>query len=350
MEARDNGRVRTLFNSRAYGTLGRTEIRWEIDNALREIDPDAVAINGWSVPEALAAVTWCQKNRRTAILMAETHRPSGNWLKEFLKRRRVRRFDGAIVGGRWHAVYLEGLGFDPGRIHVGYDAVDNEHFARGADAARFEDARIREHLRLPARYFFANTRFLPRKNIDGLLHAYNRYRNEQRSAEGPWHLVVSGSGEMEGSWKALAGHLGLADIVHWPGFVQYPELPAYYGLAGAFVHVAREEAWGLVVNEAAAAGLPLIVGKRVGAACELVQDGENGFLVDAEDHAGIAEAMAAIASVGQGSRDQFGHCSFQLVAPFGVERFGSALSAVLAETIKFPEGCPPLRARFAKLD
>lgn len=321
--------IRTLFPAGAYASLSPRQVAKAVGEALTAADPAAVAINGWSVVEAVAAARWCRRNRRLAILMSETHRPSGNPLKEFVKRRRIRRFREALVGGRWHAEYLAGLGFDPGRIHLGYDVVDNQHFSAGADAARGQDRESRCRLGLPERYFYANTRFLPRKNVDALLRAYASYRQGRVMGNDRWHLVVSGSGEREGEWKSLATQLGLGESVHWPGFVQYPDLPAFYGLAGAFVHVAKEEAWGLVLNEAAAAGLPLIVGKRVGAACELMREGENGYLVDPEDQRAIAGAMSALAGMAPADRNALGNRSCLLVAPFGPERFGKGLLAGL---------------------
>ena len=233
------------------------------------------------MPEAVAALGWCRSNRRRGILMSETFEPSRNPLKTYMKQRRVRQFDAALVGGWLHAGYLASLGYPSNRTEIGYDVVDNQHFNRAVPSFTGRCAGVCEK-----RYFLANTRFLKRKGIDALLRAYARYRAlevQQRPGSAPWHLVISGSGEMERPWKQLAGELRVADTVHWPGFLQYQDLPSMYRSAGVFVHPARQEPWGLVVNEAAAAGLPLIVGRHVGAACELVRDGENGFLVDPDD-------------------------------------------------------------------
>ncbi|MEX1027724.1 MAG: glycosyltransferase [Candidatus Paceibacterota bacterium] len=306
---------------------------------LDEIQPDAVAINGWSVPEARAAATWCRRNRRLAILMSETFESSAQWWKEQVKRRRVRRFDAALVGGRWHADYLVSLGFPRNKIHVGYDAVDNAHFYAETSVRPSTHATETSKLQLPARYFFANTRFLPRKNIDGLLHAYSQYRADVRKKDAvcePWHLVISGSGEMENAWKTLAMELGLSATVHWPGFLQYDELPFYYSNASAFVHVAHREAWGLVVNEAAAAGLPLIVGNRVGSTCELVRDGINGILVDSTDTAQLSKALLRIATLGDERRRAMGRVSRRLADAYGPERFGTACAKILGDRVCTP--------------
>jgi glycosyltransferase involved in cell wall biosynthesis len=313
---------RTLFPEVAYASLDARRIRRAVTSALDAIGPAAVCINGWAVPEAVAALRWCRARKRRAVLMSESFEPSKSPIKEWVKRRRVRRFHAAIVGGSWHASYLSSLGFAR-PIELGYDVVDNRHFAEGGAWA---GARCGSLAGNP--YLFANVRFLERKGIDALLRAYARYRMRAASAHAGrpvWHLVISGGGEKEPFWKRLALDLDVADTVHWPGFLQYAEVAAAYRSAGMFVHPARREAWGLVVNEAAAAGLPLIVGRRVGAACELVRDGENGFLVDPDDEHALAGVVTHIATMPDEARAAMGAASRRLAARFEPERFGEAV-------------------------
>src|SRR5258706_11264440 len=80
------------------------------------------------------------------------------------------------------------------------------------------------------------------------------------------------------------------------GFKQYGDLPAFYGLAGGFVHVSRVEQWGLVVNEARAAGLPVIVSHSCGCAEDLVEQGVNGWAVDPFDGDAIAARLTDLAA------------------------------------------------------
>jgi 1,2-diacylglycerol 3-alpha-glucosyltransferase len=322
----------TLFADREYASLRRSELTRAVWNQLERIQPDAVAINGWSVPEAMIALRWCKRRDRLAILMSETFKPSGNRIKEWVKKRRVRRFDAAIVGGRWHRSYLNQLGFPDHRIAIGYDAVDNDYFASGAERARSGSGsgsdQLRRELALPERYFFANTRFLPRKNIDGLLSAFASF--SRKIAD--WALVISGSGPMERTWKQQAVDRGIRDRVRWIGFLQYEQLPTVYGLASCFVHPAHEEPWGLVVNEACAAGLPVIVGDRVGASCELVMDGENGLLVDSTSESQLVDALQRIVMATDRERKSMGEASLRLVRALTPECFGSTLRDLTSVT------------------
>lgn len=324
-------RVVTLFPDRGYRDLSRKEIALELDRVFAEIDPAAVAINGWSVPEAVAAADWCRSRRCPAILMCGTHQPAGTkrWWKEAMKWWRVRRFDRATASGRWHAEYLTKLGMPRDRISIGYDVVDNGYFAEEAARVRSERVVTRAQLDLPEDYFFVNTRFLTRKNVDGILRAFARWRTQESELSADWQVVISGSGEKEREWKTLAQELGLADHIQWRGFVQYEQLPAFYALARAFVHVAHFEAWGLVLNEAAAVGLPIIAGDQVGSTCELVKDGENGWLVDSRNDEALAAALHQAAVMNDQERAAFGERSREIVESFGPSRFGRAIQSAL---------------------
>lgn len=313
---------RTLFPKANYVQVSSAAIRRAVERVLTELKPHAVCVNGWAGPEAVTALRWARRAGARTVLMSETFESAFNPFKRTVRRWRAGRCDAALVGGRLQAGYLRQLGFDPDAVALGYDVVDNAHFARPEPAPPPWVPRV------PARrYFFANTRLLERKGIDALLRAYAGYRAMAgRPAGGePWQLVISGSGEMERRWKALASELGIAGAVHWPGFLQYGELPGAYQYAGAFVHPARREPWGLVVNEAAAAGLPLLVGRRVGAACELLRDGENGFLIDPDAIESFSGRLLRIADMADHERAAMGRHSQDLVANFGPERFGCAL-------------------------
>ncbi len=90
---------------------------------------------------------------------------------------------------------------------------------------------------------------------------------------------------------------GFAHAIHRPGFLQVGDLPRWYAHAGAFVLPSLMEPWGLVVNEAAASGLPLLVSNRAGCSATLVPDpeGTTGARFDPMDVEGIAAKMSWIA-------------------------------------------------------
>jgi glycosyltransferase involved in cell wall biosynthesis len=111
--------------------------------------------------------------------------------------------------------------------------------------------------------------------------------------------------------------------VHLPGFKQYDELPVYYALANAFVHASTTEQWGLVVNEAIASGLPVIVSERCGCVPELVQG--NGFTFNPMDEDELASLLFRMATSSEDDRRRLGDASYMIAANFVPDRFGEGL-------------------------
>jgi 1,2-diacylglycerol 3-alpha-glucosyltransferase len=308
-----------------------------MDQVLSTLRPDAVAIPGWSHRGALAALLWCQRRRIAAILMTEsTARDAARrpW-KEAVKRRIAARFGAALAGGTAHLAYLRELGMPPERVFDGYDVVDNDHFARAADATRESAIQARCRLGLPERYFLASCRFVEKKNLCGLLEGFARYRD--RAGPQPWHLVLLGDGQLRPRLLERVAERGLRDLVHLPGFQQYERLPAFYGLAGAFVLASTSEPWGLVVNEAMAAGLPVLVSDRCGCAPDLVVPGVNGYRFDPLDPERLADLLLHVAADGC-DRQGLARAGRAIIAEWTPERFAGNLRRAAIAALATPAG------------
>ena len=325
------------------------EIAHRLYSLLEREAPDTIFIPGWSDPAALTALDWALTSNVPVVIMSESPRPDEDRraLKEFLKRRLVQLCSAALVGGSPHAEYMEELGMSGNRIFTGYDAVDNDYFVAGAQRARENASRLRAELSLPERYFIASARFVERKNLVRLLRAYARYRRlsstqdyrttplqDNESVSGsevsgpwsmvrgsPWNLVLLGDGPLKSDLCHGTSDLGLGNSVLLPGFKQYDELPSYYGLASAFVHTSLSEAWGLVVNEALASGLPVIVSKQCGCGRDLVHNGENGFQFDATDEHALAQLMLRVASMSPTDLAAMGEKGRKVVAKWSPQNF-----------------------------
>ena len=315
---------RTLFPAENTVRMTVPEVRRRMFAALDELRPDVVAVPGWSFPDALAALTWCARSATPSIVMSESqahdHRRAA-W-RELVKRRLVRMNAAGFVGGRRHIDYLMELGLPRERVFTGYDVVDNEHFASGADAARAQKEQCRQRLRLPRNYFLASNRFIEKKNLPGLLRAFANYR--RRAGGAAWDLVMLGDGPERSHLERTCRDLDIQHHVQFSGFQQYDVLPAYYGLAQAFVHASTTEQWGLVVNEALSAGLPVIVSDRCGCAPELVRHGDNGYTFDPGDENELSRLLERVATAGDG-RAVMGKRSREIVSDWSPDAFGDGI-------------------------
>ena len=271
-----------------------------VREALQRHQPEVIAIPGWSDPAALAALGWGLNHGVPCVVMSEStalDEPRRPW-KEWVKSRVVQLCSAGLAGGTPHVEYLATLGLPREQVFPGYDAVDNDHFFSGAQAARANDSAERARLQLPPRFLLASSRFVAQKNLPTLLESFARY--SQEVGENAWKLVLLGDGLLRTELLELRRTLHLKDAVLLPGFKQYDELPAYYGLAGAFVHASTREPWGLVVNEAMAAGLPVLVSERCGCARDLVVSGENGFVFNPADPRELAARITQITRASSG--------------------------------------------------
>jgi 1,2-diacylglycerol 3-alpha-glucosyltransferase len=239
---------------------------------------------------------------------------------EYLKRQIVRRFDAALVGGRRQKEYSAFLGLPADRIFLGYDVVDNEFFARGAAEVRQQEELYRHRYGLPKEYFLTVSRFIEKKNLHFLIDTYKQYRG--LAGNDCWDLVLCGSGPLNQEIKDRARDIS---GIHLPGFKQADELPVYYGLAGVFILPSSHfEQWGLVVNEAMASGLPILVSQVCGCTPELVHEGVNGFTFDPGDSEALSRLMLKMTSEEVALR-AMGEASSRMIAAWSPETFAENL-------------------------
>lgn len=154
------------------------------------------------------------------------------------------------------------------------------------DPARRDDFLARHGLDPARRRIVFSGRLVPVKRVDVLLDAFARIL-PQRPA---WDLVIAGDGPLR---EQLASRLPEAarPRVHWVGFLQVDELASCYHASAALVLPSEREPWGLVVNEAVAAGLAVVATEVSGAAVELVRHGTNGLLVPPGNVDALADAL-----------------------------------------------------------
>ena len=326
--------------------VARTNFATNLDRILSTLNPDVVAIPGWSAFEAITALRWCLRHSIPAVLMSEScrHDEPRQWGKEWIKRRLVSQFSAGLVGGEQHRIYLEELGMSPDRISVGYDVVDNHYFSAGV-----EDARSKHSIKAMADQakpsFLASARFIAKKNLSRLLDAYQAYRLQILRASSvmmPWNLTLLGDGPLRNDLESVVQQSGLQEFVSMPGFLQYDQLPSQYAKATAFIHASTTEQWGLVVNEAMAAGLPVLVSDRCGCAPDLVHENINGFTFNPYDTNSITDAMMRITRLSAERLVAFGVASQRLILEWGPQKFGQGIEQASARAVQSPPCTVPL--------
>jgi glycosyltransferase involved in cell wall biosynthesis len=333
----------------------KSDLRRAFWSALQQTNPDIVAVNGWNNFGSLITANCCVRRGIPMVVMSESAREDEHrtWWKEFIKRQIVDLYAAALVGGKRHVEYLVELGIPRDRIFTGYDIVDNAYFARRAFEIRSSNPpradETREKHSLPENYFLASARFIEKKNLPSLIGAYAEYRQRSvaRGGNASWDLVLLGDGPLRETLNSQLSTLNLHGHVHLPGFKRYDELPVYYAFAKAFVHASTTEQWGLVVNEAVASGLPVIVSDRCGCAPELVNG--NGFTFDPFDEHQLADRLLGMALLRDDERKSLGDTSCKIAANFASEHFGEGLEQAAQLALSHPRQGSLLSRTLVKL-
>jgi len=265
-----------------------------ITRALRRAGPDLVLCGGYSYPASWQALFWARTNSVPFVLWSESNRQDmrgGHSFVELLKRAFLRECSGFVVPGRSAAQYLLDHGVKRPDIFTAVNAVDNDLFCSAAARARQSGAELRNKFGLPDRYVLYSGRLVRQKGVFELLAAYAKLESGLREQMG---LVFVGDGLCRSLLEERSESIS-PGVVKFTGFVQREHLPIYYALAETLILPTYTDTWGLVVNEAMACGLPVILSQAAGCAADLATEGWNGYLVDPTDVNLLSQRIGSLA-------------------------------------------------------
>jgi glycosyltransferase involved in cell wall biosynthesis len=242
---------------------------------------------GWSLAR--------QRGVRTAFWVEVTHDHITRRYryKEQMKQRLFRRVDGILTVGQDGVAWTRKYGTPEQRIFPIGHSFDLSHFQAGAESARAGREALRRQLGLCGTVFLYVGRFIWLKGLSHLLDAF-AVLQRRLGMEEHTSLLLVGEGPEERRLRAQARDLGLRNIVFEP-FKQQAELPRYYAAADAFVFPTLGDTYGLVVDEAMAASLPVISTSSAGEIRERIEEGVNGYVVPRENSAALLERMELLA-------------------------------------------------------
>ena len=309
--------------------------RAAVSKALDDFQPEVIAIPGWSSRQAKVGLMWALEHAVPVVVMSDSQEidfPRSRY-KEWLKSRYIALCAAGLVGGTPHLAYLSKLGMPPSQIQTGYDVVDNAYFERCTNELRTKHKELAKELGLVRPFFLCAARFVEKKNLPTLIKAFAQYRDMAMTHHTLWDLVILGDGSLRTILEMMAKERTPPNSVHFPGFIQYAELPRYYGAASCFVLPSTTEQWGLVVNEAMASGLPVLVSERCGCAQDLVENGKNGFTFNPYDVDELARLMMWIASP-DCDRVAMGTASLEIIDRWSPETFASGLEAAVQTALQ----------------
>ncbi len=258
---------------------------------LREGDYDVLVFGGYNHVTMLTGIRYAVRQGTPYFLMCESYLDQPRaWWRRWIKRRLVRWAVEHAAGGFPTGVlardYLIHYGADRERLTLIPNVPDVADIAQRVDLQRQRRAELRAARELSNRPVILFTgRLIPRKGVATLIRAMSQ-SGALREAE----LIIAGDGPARRGLEELSDGLGSADRIRFLGFVQPGDLPEWYAMADVFV-LPSSETWGVVVLEALAAGLPVVVTDEVGCHADIVKDNRIGSVVPARNPGALRVAL-----------------------------------------------------------
>lgn len=253
------------------------EVKYNLDILVNNFNPVCVLMSSWAFPHFMDLAKNIRK-KGVYVIAAMDNQWNGT-LKQLFGVMSSRTFlkpsiDTFLVAGDRQAYFARKLGYQ--NVLYGLYAADINQFACAVPICQ-------RH----ANFLFIG-RLVSVKGVEELAGAYLAYREQ---VSNPWGLKVAGSGPLENLLRRIPG----VDLL---GFVQPAAVRELMRDARCFVLPSRWEPWGVVIHEAAAAGLPIIATYPCGATTMFVRDGVNGYVVPPQERY-LTKAMVRMSATPQ---------------------------------------------------
>ena len=246
----------SLSNNSTYLDL------WKILDKSR---PEVLFISGYGFREMLWGFAWAIRFDFPIVLISDSTVGDEPQLliKEKVKNFIISHVNSGFVAGIRSRKYLESYSIPSKLIFEPYDIIDNSYFSIRNEVSPVD---------FP--YFLCISRFIPYKNLPFLIDSFSDYLKKSSDST---HLVILGDGPMELELRDQIDKLEMGSRIHLKGFLINSEVRAYYQSAIAMVLASISEAWGLCINEAISAGIPVLITQVAGATEDLIEEEISGF-------------------------------------------------------------------------
>nr|WP_319397835.1 glycosyltransferase family 4 protein [uncultured Carboxylicivirga sp.] len=235
-----------------------------------------VCIPGYGRKAYIKMLLWSKRYGLQVLLFAESWY-SGNRILDFLKGQLINRTTHVcFVSGKRAAVHFtKRLGIPHKNIIEGYSVVDNDHFSTDPSYPKGSPTLL------------CVARFAEEKNLRFLIKAF-----KSSSLSEGWKLKIVGGGPLKETLQQEINEFEQIELCDW---LTYDQLPELYASSHAFILPSSFEPWGLVINEAMAAGKPVLLSTETGALPDLLEENKNGWSFNPNDDSELIESLDKLA-------------------------------------------------------
>ena len=297
---------------------------------LIKMEPDIVISAEYSIPSIMASF-YCRAFGKKYISWSEGIYYSDrniSLVQKFLRKIIISNARACIGCSTDSKKQYISLGAKPEKVFISIQTIDVKSFKRKCEMIR-KEGKFQDKRKNNERIILYVGSLIVRKGVIHLLDAVKILAQKFNN----FRLILVGDGVEKNNLRNFCNENIFLDKVHFVGFQQQPNLPNYYAIADVFVLPTLEDTFGVVVNEAMAAGLPILCSKFAGAAGDLIKEGINGYRVDPNDHHKMANYLFKILTNDE-LRLKMGKASEEIIKNYGIEAATEGFLSAIRETLK----------------
>ncbi len=304
-----------LFPEQSFADLTATQITKRVFKKLDEIQPDVIIAGSVAFSSGALGLRWAKKHKKKFIMFddAKATDVKRNFAVQSIKNLIINQIDAFWLPS---TNYTDGYAalYSKKTIHYffGFNCIDNDLFKFDGEKS-FNNGKI-----------ISICRLVPKKNMENMLKIW-QFVEENNDI---YKLIIIGDGPLLNDLKKLAHELQLKRVA-FLGAVPNDQLPAYLHQADAFISSSLAESWGLMVNEAMAAGLPVLLSDRINAAGTLLKEGVNGFGFDAANTHEMYKKVMEFIDLPELEKKAMSKKSLKIISAMDYENMGTQLLSAL---------------------
>lgn len=298
-------KYRLLFDE-YYENISSFQIFKALITTINELKPTVINLTGFYSWIHFAIIFYAKTKNIKIILSNDSTRgdnPAKGW-KEILKRWAVRQAAGFFCFGTKATAYMQELGASNSQILARHCAVIDNQLIQ-----KIHRETPRKNL---AKSFIYIGRMAEEKNLSMLIEAFAEL------PENDWELKLMGSGNKEDELKQLAKQYNLGNKIQFIEGKPWFEIPTYLAQADVLVLPSRSEPWGLVVNEAMACKMPVIVSDKCGCWYDLLPQQKEGVVFHFEDKKQLSDALSQFVKAPE-KIEKMGEYAYQRIQQFSIQ-------------------------------
>lgn len=304
-----------LFPEHSFADLTAAQIKKAVFKELDEVNPDVVIAGSVAFSSGALGLRWAKRNKKKFIMFddAKATDVKRNVLVQTVKNLIINQIDAFWLPSTNYADEYAAL-YDKKSVHYffGFNCIDNDLFKFHGEKT-FNSGKI-----------ISVCRLVPKKNMENLLKIW-QFVEENNDY---YKLIIIGDGPLLNNLKNLVKTLGLRRV-EFMGAIPNDQLPRYLHEADAFISSSLAESWGMMVNEAMAAGLPVLLSDRINAAGTLLKEGVNGYGFDGENIYEMQKKVMDFIDLPESEKMEMSKNSLKIISEMDYENMGDRLVSML---------------------